>query len=196
MAPYRLSFTSGGLFIGSAGKAAALYLEHRDWGRVRRDLDADNLLQARTVASARRLGRELVQRLCELSDAELVILADADSDERAHLMWAATCRRYALIGEFASEVVRDRYLGLETQLQATDFDAFVRGKALWHEELHRLAASTARKLQTSTFLMLREAQMLTGDGLIVPAIISGRVMRELRTRIPTDTRFFTMKELP
>jgi hypothetical protein len=40
-------------------------------------INADNLLQARTVASGRRLSRELVERLAELRDEELELLLDS-----------------------------------------------------------------------------------------------------------------------
>ena len=62
---YRLSFTSGGLLVREAVVAAPLYLRLRDWPKVRSVIDEENPLQTRTVASGRRLARELVQRLAE-----------------------------------------------------------------------------------------------------------------------------------
>ena len=50
---YRLSFSVGGLFLQGASIGAGLYLELRDWRAVRAAIDADNLLQARTVALRR-----------------------------------------------------------------------------------------------------------------------------------------------
>src|SRR4051794_31451210 len=94
---YRLSFSVGGLYLQGAPVAARLYLDLGDWTAVRKALDVDNLLQARTASSAIRLGRELVQRLQELTDSELALLTDATADERAQLMWVAACRRYRLI---------------------------------------------------------------------------------------------------
>jgi ABC-type molybdate transport system permease subunit len=52
---YRLSFSVGGLFVNEAVVALPLFVESRDWRAVRTAIDADNLLQARTVATARRL---------------------------------------------------------------------------------------------------------------------------------------------
>ena len=73
-----------------------------------------------------------MQRLAVLTDDEIELLIDATATERAHLLWAAACRRYDLIGEFAEEVVRERFLLLTPTLSYEDFDSFVRGKALWH----------------------------------------------------------------
>ncbi len=60
-------------------------------------------------------------------------------------MWAAACRRYDLIGEFAEEVLRERFLTLAATLGYEDFDSFMRAKALWHEELADLKDSTLQE---------------------------------------------------
>ena len=140
------------------------------------------------------MGRELVQRLAELTRTELEILLDATVDERAQLMWVAACRRYKLVGEFAEEVLRERFLLLATDVLPEHFEAFVRGKAMWHEELNQLEASTMTKLRTSLFLMMREAGFLTEEGVIIPTLLSGRVQTELTKRVPSDIRFFPTRE--
>lgn len=187
---YRLSFTSGGLLVREAGVAAPLYQSLRDWVKVRALIDEENRLQARTMASAHRLAREVVQRLSELTEKEIDLLVDATSAERGHLLWAAACRRYDLIGEFAEEVLRERFLLMNPTLGPQDFDSFVQTKSLWHEELAELAGSTLRKLRTNLFLMLREAGMVTEAGHIVQSALSPRVTALLMTRTPSDIRFF------
>ena len=192
---YRLSFGIGGLHLAGAQVAARLYRELGDWAAVRSALDADNLLQSRTRASASRLGRELVQRLEELTDAEIELLADATTDERAHLMWVAACRRYYLVAEFAEEVLRERFLVMATDVTPEHFEAFVRGKSLWHPELMELEASTLRTLRTTLFLMMREADFVTAEGYIVPAVLSARVREVLAQREPSEVRFFATREV-
>ena len=192
---YRLSFGIGGLYLQGAQVAVRLYRDLGDWSAVRATLDADNLLQSRRTSSAARLGRELVQRLEELTPAEIELLADATADERAHLMWVATCRRYDLVGEFAEEVLRERFLVMASDLTPEHFEAFVRGKTLWHPELAELEASTLRKLRTTLFLMMREADFVTAEGYIVPAVLSARVRDELVKRDPSDLRFFATREV-
>ena len=90
-------------------------------------------------------------------------------------MWAAACRRYELIGEFAEEVLRERFLLLAPTLGYEEFDGFVRAKALWHEELATLKESTLQKLRSNVFKMLHEAELLSEAGNIVPAVLSERV---------------------
>jgi hypothetical protein len=191
---YKLSFTTGGLYLQGAPVAARLYLDLGDWTAVRGAIDAQNLLQARTASSAKRLARELVQRLEELTASELALLIDATADERAQLMWVAACRRYRLIGEFAEEVLRERFLLMAPDLTPAHFEAFLRGKALWHPELAELEGSTLRKLRTTLFLMMREADFITAEGLIVPTVLSIRVRDELK-RDPGNFRFFATREV-
>lgn len=187
---YRLSFSVGGLLVAEAQIAAPLYLELRDWQAVRSKIDAANMLQSRTVTSAQRVGREIVQRLSELTIAELDLLSQGIADERAQLMWIAACRRYELVGQFAESVVRERFLLMNRTLNPRDFDAFLREKALWHEELQHIAESTRKKLRANVFLMLREADLLSDVGEIQASFLSPRVAALVREREPSDVRFF------
>ncbi|MFS4491132.1 DUF1819 family protein [Dietzia kunjamensis] len=183
---YALSFTSGALLVREALVAAPLYLREHDWVKVRTLIEEDNLLQSRTRSSGYRLAREAAQRLSFLSDAEIELLIDATHTERGYLMWAATCRRYDLIGEFAEEVLRERFLVLGTILDYDDFDSFIWGKALWHEEVAHLKDSTLRKLRSNVFRMLVEAGLLSDDGRIIQAVLSAR----LADTLESDIRFF------
>lgn len=187
---YALSFTSGALLTREALVALPLYQRTGNWAVVRQLIGKDNLLQARTVSSGFRLAREAAQRLAVLTDTELDLLADASATERGYLMWAAACRRYAFIGEFADEVVRERFVLLTRTLTHDDFNAFVRGKALWHPELDELKESTLKKLRAVVFRMLTEAGLLTDEGEIVPVVLSKRLVDAFADHEPSDLRFF------
>ena len=190
---YALSFTSGALLAREAMIAAPLFLVVRDWSAVRDQLGAENLLQARTVSSGFRLAREVTQRLAVLTEAELKLLRGASPRERGHLMWIAACRRYAFIGDFAEEVVRERFLLFTPTLGYDDFDSFVHGKALWHPELTEAKESTLQKLRWTVFKMLTEAGLLA-DGEIVHASLSTRIRDALSGQLPSDIRFFPTRD--
>lgn len=187
---YALSFTSGGLLVREADVIVAEYLRARDWAVVRQLVVERNLLQARTISSSVRVTRETIQRLGALDDAELGILADASLTERGHLMWAAACRRYGFIGDFAEEVLRERFLLMTPTVDAEDFERFMTGRSLWHPELDELKPSTREKLRQTIFRMLREAGLRTQAGAIIPAVISEPVQGVLAASSPSDIRFF------
>jgi hypothetical protein len=189
---YALSFSSGALLTREARLAAFLYLSSRDWATVRTKLIEGNLLQARTASSSVRLAREVVQRLTVLSDDELRLLVESAVGDRALLLWIAACRRYEFIGDFAMEVVRERFLLLTPDLGYAHFDGFVRQKALWHPELAELADSTRTKLRATVFRMLTEAGLLA-EGRIVPALPSARLGEVLDARAPSDLRFLPVR---
>ncbi|MDG3012425.1 DUF1819 family protein [Rhodococcus sp. D2-41] len=187
---YALSFTSGGLLSREGETIAAVYLDSHDWQATRARVVDYNLLQARTNSSLVRVARETVQRLAVLGDDEIALLVEGSPTERHHMMWAAACRRYTLIGDFAEEVLRERFLLMTPTLDADDFDRFITGKSLWHPELDGLKPSTRQKLRQTLFRMLREAGLRTDPGDIVPAVISERVIEALDRRTPSDMRFF------
>ncbi|MCI7671414.1 MAG: DUF1819 family protein [Schaalia hyovaginalis] len=185
-----MSFTVGGLFEREAEILARVYAEQPDWSTVRRIAIEENLLQARTRSTGIRIVRETLKRLAVLSDEELRILPDLTAAERSHVMWVAACRQSAFIGEFAEEVLRERFLMLARTLDYEDFDAFVRQKALWHEELVELTPRTYGKLRQTVFRMVTEAELLSKEGLIQTAMLSPRVAALLPS---TDVQFFPTK---
>ena len=193
-ARYALSFTTGGLLVREAALLVPVYIGQRDWEQVRALAVKGNLLQARTHRTGVRLASETVQRLSVLTDDEIDLLIEAMASERANLMWAAACRRYEFIGEFADEVVRERFLRLASTLDYQDFDSFVRSKALWHEELAEIKDSTLQRLRSNVFKMLREAELLSKAGEIMPAVLSERVAAVFSARSPSDLRFFPTRQ--
>lgn len=191
---YTLSFTTGGLLEREAAVLAPVYVEHRDWTKVREVAVEANLLRARAHSTGVRRVRETVKRLSALSDREIEALPQITGSERGHLMWAAACRRYDLIGEFAEEVLRERFLTLAGTVSYGDYDSFYRTKAMWHDELNALTALSYKKLREVLFKMMVEAGLLTSKGTIEPVLFSNRVAQFLTQRTPSDIRFFPTRE--
>jgi hypothetical protein len=164
---YRLSFTTGGLFLQEAPLVVERYLTLRDWKQTREQVRGENLLQVRTAAAATRISKELIARLELLDPEELEFLVDGSLREQGYLLWAATCIR-----DFAREVLREHYLLMRRQLTTSDYDAFCNAKALWHAELDELAASTQSKLRQNLFRMLRDADLISAQHQIQPVLIT------------------------
>jgi hypothetical protein len=169
---YRLSFTTGGLFLQEAPQVVERYLALRDWKQTREQVRGENLLQVRTATAATRISKELIARLELLDQEELEFLVEGSLREQSYLLWAATCRRYAFIRDFACEVLREHYLLMRRQLTTSDYEAFCNAKALWHAELDELASSTHSKLRQNLFRMLRDADLVSAQHQIQPALIS------------------------
>jgi hypothetical protein len=179
---YRLSFTTGGLFSQESAMVAELYLRTREWDLTRNKVRAENLLQVRTAAAALRISKEVVTRLEQLSTPELQCVVDGTIRERNYLLWAAACRRYEFIREFAVEVLRDYYVTLRQELTLQDYEAFFNNKAIWHDELDNLKPSTQIKLRQNMFRMMRDADLISVQNIIQPAMFTPRIAELLSTQ--------------
>lgn len=187
---YRLSFTTGGLFLREAPLVAERYLALRDWSQTRDQVRHDNLLQVRTAAAALRISKELVSRLEHLDLPELEELLHGSLRDRGYLLWVAACRRYAIIHDFAVEVLREHYLLLRRQISFGDYDAFYNSKALWHTELDEIATSTQHKLRQNLFRMLRDADLISDQQHIKAAMLSPRLAQLLAHRGQDELQVF------
>lgn len=187
---YRLSFTTGGLFLQEAPVVAERYLVVRDWQATRAQVRSENLLQVRTSTAATRISKELISRLELLSREEVTLLTTGTRREQGYVLWSATCRRYAFIHDFAVDVLREHFLTLRHQLTPNDFDAFVNSKAVWHTELDELAPSTLQKLRQNLFRMLRDADLLSNQGLIQPALLTPQLVKILANHQPDKLNIF------
>ena len=77
-----------------------------------------------------------------------------------------------------------------TVLEYADFDGFVRAKTLWHDELAELKESTLQRMRRNVFTMLREAELLSKGGEIMPALLSERIAAVLSAEL----RFFPTRQ--
>ena len=179
---YRLSFTTGGLFLQEAPIVAERYFVLRDWPQTRDQVRNDNLLQVRTAAASLRISKELIARLELLELNELEELVQGSAKDRGYLLWVAACRRYDIIHDFAIEVLREHFLLLRRQISFGDFDAFYNAKALWHTELDEIAPSTQHKLRQNLFRMLRDADLISDQQQIQAAMLSPRLAQLLASR--------------
>ena len=176
---YNISFTAGALLQQPSVLFAELYSTLGDWQAARARVLDDNLLQARTQNTAHRICREVVSRLKPLSADQLAILAEGPAKDQAHVLWAAICKRYRFIHDFAVEVIHEKFLALDPNLAYADYDTFFDQKAEWHEELVRIQPSTRAKLRQIVFRMLREAELLSRRNRIVPVLLSPAVEKSV-----------------
>lgn len=170
--PYSMGFSSRGLYRTQSLKLVELYLQLQDWNAVRDHALKENVLQTRTASSAERSVGEILSRLKLLSREELTYLAGATNLEQGYLLWLAVCRRSQFIAEFAVEILRERFLSLNTELQYEDFDAFFHQKSTSHAELADIRTSTKKEQRQVLFRMMREADLLTRKNQIIEVHLS------------------------
>lgn len=208
---YRLSFTVGGLLAQQGRILAEMYLKHienSEAGRspqvevgesiatIRPQAVEENVLAVRTVSANKRIVAETTRRLSTLTFEELAYLGGSvsSSADRETLTWIAMCRYYAIVGEFANEVLKEHYLVGNMHLDFEDYGRFIANKTSWHPELEALSDGTAKKLRSNLFKAMREAHVLDeSNDTIIPSMINCALMDILMKRLDSFG-FLPMRE--
>lgn len=209
---YRLSFTAGALLLPHGRALASYFLEHApadvlDQARqtpelgsavavIRSQAIASNVLAIQSETANARYVRETLKRLSALTFDELTILTgdDAMPSDRRLIMWLAMCRYYAFVGDFATDVLRERFLLGEPTVTFDDYARFVRNKTLWHPELETLTDATAKKLRSCLFGAMAEAELLTRtDHAVMQAPPTALLAHILEVR-PESLKFLPMRK--
>jgi hypothetical protein len=84
---------------------------------------------------------------------------------------------------------------LTPELGFDDFDAFVRSKSLWHDELNGLKATTLRKLRQNVFRMLRDSELLSEGDRIVRVLLSTRLAESLARNGGDSLKYFPITDM-
>lgn len=189
-----MSFTAGALLQPESVTIAKLYLEVGDWDLVKEKVISKNLLQSRALSTLKRLSHEIIARLSTLNIEELTLLIDSEYQEQAYMLWIAICRYYRFIADFATEVLRERFITFKPDLQHSDFDTFLNRKCDWHSELDNLSISTRKKLRQVLFKMLRDANFLDSKNNIQATMLSTRLIETIKRNDSRDIKYFTISE--
>lgn len=189
--PYKMSFTSGGLFLNESVIVAELHVAGEDWKVTLSRALEEGATSLPKAASNRRTLREIVNRLMTLTEDEVRFLVeDAGRQEQQHLLWVATCRAYRFVGEFAVEVICDRYIAYQLELPLESFDIFFNAKADWNEGLASISESTRNKLRQILFRMMREAGVISDGNRIQSTYLSAQLRQVIEATNPTDLAVF------
>lgn len=189
--PYKMSFAVGGLLLNESVEVARLHAPSEAWEATLRRALEEGVTSLPKAASRRRTLREIVNRISTLSDEERNYLVDgANRQDQQALLWLATCRSYRFVREFATEVIRERYLSFQFDLPLESFDILLAAKAEWDERLAGISPATRAKLRQVLFRMMREANVISDDNRILSAYISPRLKAMLEDKNPQDRVLF------
>ena len=188
---YRMSFSTGGLFINESRDIASLYGEIHDWNVVAERVLASGQLKLPKAASNRRTAREIINRLSCLSDEELVYLAEgADRTDQLALLWLAFCRAYPFVRDFSREVISERLHTYRLDLPIETFDLFFDEKSDQIKTLGRISKTTRLKLRQVLFRVMREAGIIDVTNNIMVAYLSATLRNLIGRSNPSDLAVF------
>lgn len=187
---YLMSFGTGGLYINESAAIATLHMPELSWEETAVRAREAGAFPVRKESSAKRTIREIAHRLRCLDEEELRLLIDGVRDDQQALLWLAACRAYRFIGEFAEEVVADRFKAFRTDLSYDDFDAFFARKSESVQKLAEISEGTRAKLRAVLFRLMREAGILSPDDRIIGSMLSIRLKELIERKGEEELRFF------
>lgn len=193
--PYSMSFTTASLLSHESILVAELFADVGDWDEVRRRVLADNRLQMRTTNAAKRIFSEVVSRLRQLTPEQMAYMLTAERREQNYLLWLAYCKRYRFVYDFAVEVVQEKFRRLDLSLTYEEYDIFFNNKAEWHPEVARIAETTRKKQRQFLFKSMREAELLSDAGQIMPVFLSPHLIRLIAGDDPAHLAIFASQTL-
>ena len=183
---YSLGFTTGAALLNESVIIAQLYDKFKDWKIVRNEAIGNNVFQARTQSTSKKIYREVAKRLGNLRDSEIELLAQDDENQVRAIIWLAVCREYRLIQEFATEVIIPRFNAAQFQLSHEDYDAFFNQKAEWHQNLDGASDNTRYKARQVIFLILKDCGLVGVDHEIQNLLLDDQVKRLIIEGDPED----------
>ena len=91
--------------------------------------------------------------------------------------------------------LREKFLKLDFELTNNEYEVFFDTKAEWHPEVERVAKSTRIKQRQIVFKMMRDAELLSADNLIIPALLSPRLKETIASDDPGHFSIFPISDL-
>ena len=148
------------------------YQDTQNWLTVRKRCIEDDILMLRLESSRKRVSGELIKRLKNLDDDELVYLASCeDARAQSAILWVAVCRTYEFVRDFTEQVVAARWAESKGDLPIASYEAFFEESSEVHQELAKLAESTRPRLRNQLYQMLREMEFVDGDNNLKPYLL-------------------------
>lgn len=169
---YNMSFSLGGLFFIESLRITEIYMKKKDWSLVRDEALNNNIPQARTESSLKRVTGEVISRLRLLTANQAKLLVNGSRQEQNFLLWLGVCKKHEFIKDFAVEIIREKYLRFNYELTHQDYDIFYNHKSEWHPELEKLSETTRKKLRHVLFKIIHEAELLSSEGMIAPVFVT------------------------
>jgi hypothetical protein len=154
---YRADITAGALKVPESRRIADLLLQGTSETGWKEALYGQNILQTRTLATARRLALLLRGRL-GLMDADLwTLVRDGSSLVATHACLAAAVKHSALLGDFLDLVVREQYQCYAEALSNKLWEEYIVGCRGRDPEMPQWSDSTMARLRSSVFQILAQA---------------------------------------
>lgn len=192
---YILSFTAASLRLNEMVKVAKTAQDNgsSDLNVVKESGVVFGSVKNRTTD---REFREIRKRLEKLTHEQKNILIHEDLVSQKQIAFLAVCKHYAFIRDFTIEVIRDKVLVFDYQLNESDYNSFINSKILLHPELEMFSESTRKKAKQVMYRILEQAGIINNavDKTIQQQILQQDVINALVKEDPAWLKIFMMPD--
>ncbi len=152
----------GSLMLRESQTIAALLLEHPTKEMWDDAILNRNILQKRSVQSAKRNASTIRTRIGDLGDEFLDQLAFGNSELSTQLMFAACLLNSMLLADFMKTVVLDAKRMYRERLDASDWEYFWQERARLFPEFNKMTESTVYKIGQVAIKTIADAGYING----------------------------------
>lgn len=160
MTPFNAEISAGSLLPLESRRVAKLLLSLPDEAAWQHAIEVENILQKKTVATARRQATLLRRRLSTLDAQAWQMITERESEVVNQLLLAAAVKHSQLLGDFLRLVYANRQRRLEPNLTPLDWHDFLTECAHHDAAVADWSASTKAKLFQVIVRILVEAKYL------------------------------------
>ncbi|WP_305815132.1 DUF1819 family protein [Photobacterium leiognathi] len=150
----------GSLMIKESQLIADLLLTQPSKEQWDDSLVNQNILQKRSPASAKRNAATIKKRIGSLSNEFLSALANANHEEAAQLMMAATLINSPLLADFMRTVVMDAKRMYRESIDSKDWEYFWEDKCRLYPEFAEMSESSTYKIAQVAFKVMTDGGFL------------------------------------
>ncbi len=154
---YKADITGGSLKLSESRRIADLLLRSVDAQGWNDAIIKQNVLQARTPATARRLAQLIRGRLETMGPELWTLVRDGKGLVATHALFAAAVKHSPLLGDFLFMVVGEQYRRFGVALSNKMFAEYLEGCRERDREMPHWNDSTRARLRSSVFQMLAQA---------------------------------------
>jgi hypothetical protein len=179
---YKADITAGSLKVRESRLVAGVLLQDVDDATWKFVLEEENILQARNLATAKRIGGLLRQRLGTMNEGLWEMVRDGSAVVATHACLAAAVKHSALLGDFLDLVVRDQYRLFSPALSNNLWEKFIEDCRARDPEMPEWSESTIARLRSTVFQILAQAGYIesTRSLKLQTNHIATEVLRNLR----------------
>lgn len=149
------------------------------------------------IPTGKRLYSEFYKRSTFYTDLQKETILSTDLNSQQQLAFLAITKTYKFIAEFVIEVLREKVLIFDYQLNESDYNAFFRRKNELYEELDLLTDLTKSKIRQVIFKMLEGAGWIDSvqSKVIQPQFLSEEVLNAVVKDNPEWLKIFFWSDI-